>query len=173
MWAQNRVLSEVWQANKGEIQFMKLTSLSHFVIFFTGASLLAANPIYAQTGKEQWIFVGFTKYRDALYIDEKSISYPSPDIARVWSLVAPSKRSKYRQEVKSELKKLKKSAKGLKYAEILNEIECRGNRIRFMQIFYFNAEGSIIHSAASADQEWKIIYPGSLWQNMQSAACKN
>ena len=117
--------------------------------------------------------MGFTKYRDALYIEKKSVSYPSPDIARVWSMIAPSEKSKYRQEVKGELKKLKKSAKGLKYTEILNEIECKGNRIRFLQIVHLTAEGSIIHSAASADQEWKIIYPGSLWQNIQSAACKN
>ena len=130
-------------------------------------------PFAHEAGKEQWIFVGFTKYRDALYIEKKSVSYPSPDIARVWSMIAPSEKSKYREEVKGELKKLKKSAKGLMYTEILNEIECRGNRIRFLQIVHFNAEGSIIHSAVSADYEWKIIYPGSLWQNIQSAACKN
>ena len=152
---------------------MKLTPLSYFVIFFIGASLLGATPVCAQAGKEQWILVGFTKYRDALYIEKKSVSYPSPDIAWVWSLIAPSEKSKYRQEVKGELKKLKKSAKGLKYIEILNEIECRGNRIRFLQIVYFNAEGSIIHSAISGDQEWKIINSGSLWQNIHSAACKN
>jgi hypothetical protein len=152
---------------------MKLTPLSYFIIFFIGASFLGATSVCTQGGKEEWIFVGFTKYRDALYIEKKSVSHPSPDIARVWSLIAPSKKSKYRQEVKGELKKLKKSAKGLKYTEILNEIDCRGSRIRFLQIVHFNAEGSIIHSAASADQEWKIIYPGSLWQNIQIAACKN
>jgi hypothetical protein len=152
---------------------MKLTPLLYVIIFFIGASFLGATSVCAQAGKEQWIFVGFTKYRDALYIEKKSVSYLSPDIARVWSMIAPSEKSKYRQEVKRELKKLKKSAKGLKCTEILNEIECRGNRIRFLQIVHFNAEGSIINSAASTDQEWKIIYPGSLWQNMQSAACKN
>ena len=151
---------------------MKLTPLSYFFIFFVCMSFFEATPVCAQAGKEQWTFVGFTKYRDALYIEKKGIFYPSPDIAMVWSLIAPSEKSKYRQEVKGELKKLKKSAKGLKYTEILNEIECRGNRIRFLQIVYFNAQGSIIHSAASADQEWKIIYSGSLWQNIQSAACK-
>ena len=152
---------------------MKLTPLSNFIIFFAVASFLGATPACAQAGKEQWIFVGFTKYRDALYIEEKSVSYLSSDIARAWFLIAPSAKSKYRQEVKGELKKLNKSAKGLKYTEILNEIECRGNRIRFLQILYLNAQGSIIHSAVSADQEWKIIYSGSLWQNIQSAACKN
>ncbi|MCG6535117.1 MAG: hypothetical protein L7F78_10570 [Syntrophales bacterium LBB04] len=152
---------------------MKLTPLSYFIIFFIGASFFGVTPAYAQAGKEQWILVGFTKYRDAVYIEKKSVSHPSPDIARVWSLIAPSEKSKYRQEVKGELKKLKKSSKGLKYIEILNEIECKANRIRFLMIVYFNAEGSTIHSAASADQEWKIINPGSLWQNIQSAACKN
>jgi len=152
---------------------MKLSPLSYFIISFIVTFFLGATPACAQAGKEQWIFVGFTKYRDALYMEKNSVSYPSPEIARVWSLIAPSEKSKYREEVKGELKKLKKSAKGLKYTEILNEIECRGNKIRFLQIFYFNAEGSIIHSAPSADQEWKIIYSGSLWQNMQSSVCKN
>jgi hypothetical protein len=152
---------------------MKLTPLSYLILFFIIASFLGAVPACAQAGKEQWIFVGFTKYRDALYIENNSVSYPSPDIARVWSMIAPSEKSKYREEVKGELKKLKQSAKGLKYTEILNEIECRGNRIRFLQIVHLTAEGAIIHSAASADYEWKMINSGSLWQHMQSAACKN
>ena len=152
---------------------MKLTPLSYVVILFIGASFLGATSVCAQAGKEQWIFVGFTKYRDALYIEKKSVSYPSPDIARVWSMIAPSEKSKYREEVKGELKKLRKLAKGLKYAEILNEIDCRGGKIRFLQILYLNAQGSIIHAAASADYEWKIIYSGSLLQKIQSTACKN
>lgn len=152
---------------------MKLTPLSYAIILLVCASFLGTTCMCAEAGNEQWIFVGFTKYRDALYIEKKSVSYPSPDTARVWSMIAPSEKSKYREEVKGELKKLKKSAKGLKYIEILNEIECRGNRIRFLQIVYFNAEGSIIDSVPSADYDWKTIYPGSLWQNIQSAGCKN
>jgi hypothetical protein len=151
---------------------MKPTPLS-FLIFFIALYFLGTNPVCAQGGKEQWVFVGFTKYRDALYMEKKSVSRPSPDIAWVWSLIAPSEKSKYREEVKKDLKKLRKSAKGLKYTEILNEIDCRGSRIRFLQIVHFNTQGAIIHSAASSDQEWKIIYPGSLWQNMQSTACRN
>jgi hypothetical protein len=151
---------------------MKPTPLS-FLIFFIALYFLGTNPVCAQGGKEQWIFVGFTKYRDALYMEKKSVSRPSPDIAWVWSLIAPSEKSKYRKEIKEDLRKLKKSAKELKYTEILNEIDCRGSRIRFLQIVHFNAQGSTIHSAASSDQEWKIIYPGSLWQTMQSTVCKN
>jgi Surface-adhesin protein E len=152
---------------------MKLILSSYLFILFIAASFLGANTVYAQVGKEQWIFVGFTKYRDALHIEKKSITFSSPNGVWVWSLIAPSEKSKYREEVKGEFKKLNKSARGLKYVEILNEITCRGNRIRFLQIVYFDAQGSIMHSAASADQEWKIINPGSLWQNLQSAACKN
>jgi len=151
---------------------VKPSPLSYFIISFIAAYFLGATPACAQTAKEQWILVGFTKYRDALYMEKNSVSYPSPEITRVWSLIAPSEKSKYREAVKGELKKLKKSAKGLKFIEILNEIECRGDKIRFLHIFYFNAEGSIIHSAPSADQEWKTIYSGSLWQYMQSAVCK-
>ena len=93
---------------------MKLTPLSYFFIFFIAASFLGANPVYAQAGKEQWIFVGFTKYRDALYMEKESVSRPSPDIAWVWSLIAPSEKSKYRQGDKRRIKKVK---------EILERIE--------------------------------------------------
>ena len=117
--------------------------------------------------------MGFTKYRDALYMDRESIFRPSPDISWVWSLIAPSEKSKYRKEIREEQRKLKKSSKGLKYGEILNEIDCRESRIRLLQIVYFDAQRSIIHSAASSDQVWKIIYPGSLWQTMQMASRKN
>jgi len=152
---------------------MKRNRLIYVFLSLAYASLLWVIPVHAQAGKEEWVFVGFTKYRDALYIEKKSISYPSAGIVWVWSLVAPSEKSKYREQVKEELKQLKKSARGLKYIEILNEIDCKGSRIRFLQIAYFDAGGSIIHSAASADQEWKVIYPGSLWQNIQGSVCKN
>ena len=132
---------------------MKMIPLSYFFIFLIAAFFLGANPVNAQGGKEQWIFMGFTKYRDALYMERESIFRASPDIAWVWSLIAPSEKSKYRKEIKEELRKLKKSSKGLTYSEILNEIDCRGSRIRFLQIIYFDAQGSIIHSVASPDQE--------------------
>jgi len=64
---------------------MKLTSLSYFFILFIAVFFLRASPVYAQGGEEQWIFVGFTKYRDALHIENKGVSHPSPDIAWVWS----------------------------------------------------------------------------------------
>jgi len=152
---------------------MKRNGLSYLLLFVACSFLMAAIVANAQGGKEEWALAGFTKYRDALFIEKKSISYPSPDAVRVWSLVAPSEKSKYREEIKSELRTLKKSAKGYRFTEILNEIDCRGSRIRFVQIAHLTETGSIIHSAFSSDQEWKSIYPGSLWQNIQKTVCRN
>ncbi|HUH67129.1 MAG TPA: surface-adhesin E family protein [Syntrophales bacterium] len=152
---------------------MKRIGFSHLLLFFACSLFVATTVVHAEGGKEEWTLAGFTKYRDALFIEKKSISYPSADLARVWSLVAPSEKSKYRNEVKSELRELKKSIKGYRYTEVLNEIDCKGSRIRFLQIAHLTETGYIIHSAFSSDQEWKTIYPGSLWQNIQKTVCRN
>ena len=129
--------------------------------------------VYAEARKEKWTFMGFTKYRDALYIEMNSISHPFPNIVWVWSFIAPSEKSKYLQQIKKEVEKSKKSTGGLKSTEILNEIDCAKNRIRYGQIVYLTIGGTIIHSADNPDSEWKDIYPGSLWQNMRNAVCGN
>lgn len=155
-----------------------ITSMKSFrapwvFIFFMYLALVGIFPIYAEAGEANWVFMGFTKYRDALYIEMNSVYYPSHTVAGVWSLIAPSKKSKYLQEVKRELKNVKKSAGGFKYSEILNEIDCTNNRIRYLQIVYFNKEGETIHSATTSDGEWKTISSGSLWDTLRKAVCKN
>jgi len=155
------------------ITFMKSLRVIWFFVFFTYGVLVGLMPVYAEAGEVKWIFIGFTKYRDALYIEMNSISHSSYNIAGVWSLIAPSKKSKYLQEVKRELKKFKKSARGFKYSEILNEIDCTNSRIRYLQIVYLNKDGGTIHTASTSDLEWKPISSGSLWNDVRNTICEN
>jgi len=152
---------------------MKLLRSLCIVIFFAHVALVGLFPASAEAEEVKWVFMGFTKYRDALYIEMNSVYYPSQTIVGVWSLVAPSKKSKYLQEVERELKTVKKSAGGLKYVEILNEIDCTNSRIRYLQIVYFNKEREMIHSVPSSDVEWKTISSGSLWDTLRKTVCKN
>jgi hypothetical protein len=144
-----------------------------FFIFFTYLALVGGDPANVEAGEVNWVFMGFTKYRDALYIELNSISYPSHANAGVWSFIAPSNKSKYLQEVKRELHVVNKSADGFWCVEIWNEIDCQNNRIRHLQIVYFNREGQSIHSATASDVEWKAISSGSLWDTLRKTVCKN
>jgi hypothetical protein len=154
------------------VSFMKSFRSTVFFIFFAYLALVGGGPINAEAGEVNWVFMGFTKYRDALYIELNSISYPSPASAGVWSLIAPSKKSKYLQEVKRELHTVNKSAGGFWCVEIWNEIDCQNDRIRHIQIVYFNKDGQSIHSATASDGEWKAISSGSLWDTMRNTVCK-
>jgi hypothetical protein len=69
------------------ITFMKSLRVIWFIVFFMYGVLVGLMPVYAEAGEVKWIFIGFTKYRDALYIEMNSISHPSYNIAGVWSLI--------------------------------------------------------------------------------------
>lgn len=150
---------------------MKNRFLLFVFLFLMCLSFVKLTPGFAESKKEKWGFMGFTKYRDALYIETNSITHSSQNIYWVWSLMAPSEKSRYLQQVKNELQKSNKSTDGLKYIEVLNQIDCTNKRIRYMRILYLTKEGKMIHSAEATDQEWKAIYPGSLWHAIQNNVC--
>ena len=150
---------------------MRVFLLSWLFGFFISVLFVGSVTVYAQSEEGKWTLVGFTKYRDAIFINKNSISYPSHDMATAWARIEPSEKSKYYREIKKELKKSKKPTKRFKYTEILNEIDCAGNRIRYMKIVYFSKEDNVIHSSSRTEPEWKKIHPGSLWENMQKAVC--
>jgi hypothetical protein len=156
----------------GRASMKSLRSLWIF-IFFMYVTLVGLLPVSAGAEEVKWVFMGFTKYRDALYIEMNSVYYPSHTIAGVWSLIAPSNKSKYLREVKRELQTANKSADGFWCSEILTEIECTTNRIRHLQVVYFNKEAQPIHSATASDGEWKAISSGSLWDTVRNNICKN
>jgi len=161
--------------NKAERKYVhEITPVIIVFCFLVYVLLVGIAPAYAEE-KHKWTFIGFTKYRDALYlyIDKDSISSPSHGVVSTWSKIAPSEKSKFFQQIKRELRKSNKSARGFHYTEILSEIDCIKNRIRHMRIVYIKKDGLTIHNSYNTDPEWKTIYVGSLWQNLQSAVCKH
>jgi hypothetical protein len=158
------------------LQVMKMHGMkfSPFLIFTVLCALLsciATSPVCAQAGEEAWTFVDFTKYRDAVFIDKNSISYPFPNVMRVWAKISPSPKSKYYREARRELRKSGKSAKEFKYTKLKYEIDCAGNRIRRPKMMYFDSAGKEIHSKSLTEPKWKPISPGSLWGSLQNAVC--
>jgi hypothetical protein len=52
-------------------------------------------PADAETTGAKWVFVGFTKYRDALFIDMNRLTREADRQTQVWSRITPAERSKY------------------------------------------------------------------------------
>ncbi len=141
------------------------------IIAIAGVLLSWFGAVDAPAGQEPWSLVGFTKYRDAVFVTMAGAAYPSPNVVRVWTKIAPSEKSKYHRQITRELKKAGKPLRGLSYTEILNEIDCAGGKLRLLKIVYFNRQGGVIHAASGFGAAWKEIYPGSLWEELRKAAC--
>ncbi len=135
------------------------------------AVLLMAFFAVSLSAADQWKLVGFTKYRDALFMDAGSISHISGEGLTVRVKIAPSRKSKYFAEIRKELKKAGKSDRGFKAAEIFTEVDCTGSRIRYLSIVYRKKSGGVIHWAQNPDAEWRRIERGSLWHALQKTAC--
>jgi len=59
---------------------------------------------YAGAAEEsKWSFVGFTKYRDALFIDKARLSRPSTGKVLVSARIEPSAKSLFRRNIKREI----------------------------------------------------------------------
>lgn len=118
-----------------------------------------------------WELIGFTKYRDALFMDRDSIKGLGENLFTVRLKIAPSRKSKTFAEIKRELKKAKKSSKTFKYAEIFNEVDCAAGRIRYLRIVYHRKNGSVIHTARNPKANWRPVDSGSLWDALRTAVC--
>ncbi len=138
---------------------------------FIVAVCLCSGPGTAQAGEgERWTLLGFTKYRDAVFIDKNSTDASS---GRIKSLakIAPSEKSAYGREVRRDLKRSGKNATAFKYVEIQSETDCRDGRMRFLQIRYFTRDGKVLHSVSYPDPKWKDVQSGTLWDKLRKAVC--
>jgi len=137
------------------------------------AILQAAVPLPAAGGPEgtSWVFVGFTKYRDAVYLDESRLVRKSAESVAAVCRIAPSQKSRYFKQVLAELRKAKKSSTGFRYVEILSEVGCRENALRFLGVTYFSIHGEILHAKQEPAAPWTPVQPGSLWDALRKNAC--
>jgi hypothetical protein len=150
-------------------QWMPLPAL--LMVFILSASHVPAAS--AGTAEAKWVFAGFTKYRDAVFIDMNRLTYTARDQAGIWSRITPAEQSKYFKQIRRDLKKVKKAGYGFRHLETLNEIDCLNKKIRYLEVIYYDRESRVIHATRDENPAWKKINTGSLWDSLQTAVCKN
>ncbi len=119
---------------------------------------------------EKWQFIGFTKYRDPLYVDLDRTA-PKGDILSAWMRITLAEHSLFRGQVTQDLQRVGKSAQLVKYLEMNKEIDCRNSRIRHGKLTYYDYQDRILASTGNPKALWKPIVAGSLWPGLQKAVC--
>ncbi|HOG16306.1 MAG TPA: hypothetical protein PLB96_03085 [Syntrophales bacterium] len=144
-----------------------------FILSAAAAIFLMTAPLQAADGPaaEPWTFVGYTKYRDAVYLDSSRLTKRSPDESLAVCRIAPSGKSRYTRQVQAEIRKAKKSSAGFRYLEISAGIDCRNKAIRFVGVRYFTADGRLLHANEEPDAPWKPVAAGSLWDSLRGSVC--
>ncbi|HRV44387.1 MAG TPA: hypothetical protein P5208_03720 [Smithellaceae bacterium] len=135
--------------------------------------LLAAMPawLYAEKMTGHWQLTGYTKYRDAVFVDRGRISQPAPDRTAAWIKIAPSGKSRYRDVVAQYLQSVNKWNPRWKSVEIRCEINCSGNLIRYTEFVYLDDDQNMLHEARDVQASWFRINPGSTWHWVQREVC--
>ena len=137
-------------------------------IFF----LSMAMPAWSGAQGAKWELVGFTKYRDAVFVDMNRVS-PLPDQrSRVWSRITPAARSRYFRQIRDDLKAAGKAYREFSFIETLNEVDCQGSQIRYWKVIYYTHSGLVIHATRDENPQWKPVRPGSLWEVLKESACR-
>lgn len=126
---------------------------------------------FAESG-EHWAFVGFTKYRDALFIDQNRLTGEADQRRQVWSRITPAERSAYFRQIRRNLKKDKKNPNEFRYIEVLNEVDCQSRQIRYLGVAYFRRDGHVISAVRDERPAWQAVHAGSLWDNLLTMVCR-
>jgi len=125
----------------------------------------------AGTTGSKWVFVGFTKYRDALFMDMNRMTSEADMRVQVWSRITPAEHSRYYKQIQRDLKKVNKTPPDFRYLETLNEIHCTSRQIRYLKVIYFRPYGSVIHATRDESPSWKAVRSGSLWDSLLTVVC--
>lgn len=126
----------------------------------------------AESTEAKWAFVGFTKYRDALFIDMHRLTGEADQRRQVWSRITPAEHSGYLKHIRRNLTRIGKNTSEFRYLEIFNEIDCRQRRIRYSKSVYFRRDGHVIHAVHDDAPVWKTVHAGSLWDGLLTTVCR-
>ena len=141
------------------------------VLLFAILFLVMPAWLFAERMTDNWRLTGYTKYRDAVFADRDRISQSAPDRTAVWIRIAPSGKSRYRQFVAQYLQSVKKWNPRWKSLEILCEIKCSGNLIRFAEFAYLDDGGKLLHKTRDVHAQWLRINLGSTWHWLEQETC--
>jgi len=136
-----------------------------------GLLVLALFVTPADARDEKWRFVGFTRYRDALYVDMNRTKVAGEGILSVWTRITPKEKSLFRGRLRQDLHRLGKSGREVKFLEMNKEIDCRRNRIRHVKLIYYDRRERLVVATGDPRSPWKPIQLGSLWPDLQKAVC--
>jgi hypothetical protein len=150
---------------------MFMMRLNYIICLLILLAVCCPSRVDAETTGAKWVFVGFTKYRDALFIDMNRLTREDDQRAQVWSRITPAERSKYYIQIQRDLKKVNKTFREFKYLETLNEMNCRSRQIRYLKVIYFGREGQVIHATRDDSPSWRSVYAGSLWDSLLGNVC--
>lgn len=128
--------------------------------------------LFAERMTDNWRLTGYTKYRDVVFVDRNRISRPAPDITAVWIKIAPSGKSRYLRSVAEYLESVKKWNSRFKSVEILCEINCSMDFIRFKEFAYLDNDRNVLHKAHEAGTQRFLINRGSIWHFVEKEVCK-
>ncbi len=150
---------------------MKISS--RYKIIFCAVFFFALAPatLCAEKMTDNWRVTGYTKYRDAVFADVSRITSPAPGIKAIWIKIAPASKSQYSQMIREYLQQEGKNVRDFKFIEILCEIDCSGQLIRFVKFAYFDNSGRTIHTVAETNLRWLLILQGNIWYNVGKEAC--
>jgi len=135
-------------------------------------AIFSPSRVCAETTEGKWVFVGFTKYRDALFIDVNRMTPEADRSVRVWSRITPAERSRYYHQIQRDLKNVNKTPGEFRYMETLNEINCSSRQIRYLEVIYFRPDNSVIHATRDDKPAWRAVHSGSLWDSLLTTVCR-
>lgn len=150
---------------------MNCSSRSLVIVFLSCFFLFGIFAPAANGREGKWILAGFTKYRDALFMDSDSI-YPSAgNMVTVWTAIAPSKKSPLRRQIKEILTSRQKPAERFTSVVALYQIDCKRNQYGTLNVIYYDTQRAILHSIQYSQLYMQPIESGSLWYSLQRKVC--
>jgi uncharacterized protein YkuJ len=131
-------------------------------------AILSSLPILGNS----WEFIGFNRFRDAFYIDEQRVEVLPNGNIQVWTRLTVAKKSLFRHEMRKDLERAGKKVERVKYLEAKEQIDCRVQKIRNLELIYYDYQDRLVLKTSSPKSPWKLAAPGSLWYELCNSVCE-
>ena len=120
---------------------------------------------YSDARGEDWRLFSESE-GSSFYLDGRSVSFPSENVARVWVKVVVSEKDRSAWVAKGGEKYL-----NLSYIKSSMEVNCKDKTERSLSLDLFS-EQDILDSFHGKSSQWSFIPPASNWDNLHKAICQ-
>ncbi|MCX7982924.1 MAG: hypothetical protein N2572_08455 [Syntrophales bacterium] len=128
--------------------------------------------LFEQAWGASWKFVGFNRYRDAFYIDEDRVERVTNESVQLWVKLTIGKKSLFRQVMKQDFERIPKRIEEVKYIEMKEEINCKEQKIKHIELIYYDHKNKPMLKIVSPEARWKPAIAGSLWHEVVNLSCE-